>query len=96
MPFHTWFVPNPDIRAMWPETREKDDDGREIPFYEQLTQIPEGSLLFEVWGREWPDDLRAFPSGTNVQHIGNIKSKSPMVTSYFGDTRLFFEHEFMQ
>lgn len=98
MPWHTWFVPNPDIRAMWPETREYDDTGREIPFYEQLTQIPEGMTLFEVWGRDVPADPgaeRIWPV-SNVQHIGNIISKSPIVTSFFGDTRLFFEHEFMQ
>ena len=54
--------------------------------------------MFEVWGRDVPDDTRRFrfPEGSKVQHIGNIISKSSIVTSYFGDTRLFFEHEFMQ
>ena len=76
---------------MWPETREYDGD-REVPFYEQLMEIPEGSKLFEVWGRDSPEEIE----GSSIAHIGNIISKSPLTTSYFGDTRLFFEHEFMQ
>ena len=33
-----WFVPNPDLAKLWPEKeREYDENGREIPFYEQLT-----------------------------------------------------------
>ena len=41
-----------------------------------------------------PNDPRRFPT-SNVQHIANIKANSAIVTSNFGDTRLFFQHERM-
>ena len=66
MPFNMWFVPNPALAELWPNERQF-VDGREIPFYEQLTQIPDGSNLFEVWAQDVPDDLRSFrfPQGIN-------------------------------
>ena len=88
MPFNMWFVPNPRLAKLWPDERER------IPFYEQLKQIPEDSYLFEVWARDAPNDRRKFPT-SNVQHIANIKANSAIVTSNFGDTRLFFQHEGM-
>lgn len=94
-----WFVPNPDLAKLWPEKeREYDANGREIPFYEQLTKIPSGSKLFEVWARDVPDDPRPYryPQGSKVQHIANVVTHSPIITSNFGDKRLFFEHEFLQ
>ena len=96
MPQDMWFVPNPELAALWPHERQYDANGREIPFYEQLTQIPDGSNLFEVWARDVPDDPRWYPEGSKVQHIANVVTHSAIVTSNFGDTRLFFEHEFMQ
>ena len=89
MPFDMWFVPNPDLAALWPEERQLDRAGEVIPFYEQLKQIPEDSYLFEVWARDVPNDPRRF-STSNVQHIANIKANSAIITSNFGDTRLFF------
>ena len=61
VPFNMWFVPNPDLAALWPDERQYDENGREILFYEQLMQIPEGSYLFEVWARDFPEDTRRFP-----------------------------------
>ena len=95
VPFDLWFVPNPDLAALWPDARQRDARGRPIPFYDQLTQIPEDSYLFEVWVRDVPNDPRRFPEGSQVQHIANIKATSSVITSNFGDTRLFFQHEFM-
>ena len=95
MPFDQWFVPNPDLAALWPDERQRDADGQLIPFYDQLKQIPEDSILFEVWARDMPDDPQRFPEGSRVQHIANIKATSSIITSNFGDTRLFFQHEFM-
>ena len=51
--------------------------------------------MFEVWARDVPDIILRFPQGSNLQHIGNIKLKTQIITSYFGDTRLFFKHERM-
>ena len=47
-------------------------------------------MLFEVWARDVPEDERYFPEGSKKQKIGEIVSNSPIVTSNFGDTRLFF------
>jgi hypothetical protein len=71
-----WFVPNPDLAALWPDKRQYDEDDREIKFYEQLTQIPEGSNLFEVWAQDFPNDPRRFPNGYKQHKIANIKANS--------------------
>ena len=53
-------------------------------------------MLFEVWARDVPEDDLYFPEGSTKQKIGEIVSNSPIVTSNFGDTRLFFQHEFLK
>ena len=65
-------------------------NGREVPFYEQLQEIPEGSILFRVMAQDIPDDQRRFGRDPNVQHIANIRATSEVITSLFGDERLFF------
>jgi len=64
-PFDLWFVPNPQLVSLWPSEPQYDDFGVEIPFYEQLKEIPESSMLFEVWAQEFPDDRPRYPT-TNV------------------------------
>lgn len=76
-----------------PMEKELDADGNEVLFYEQLQRIPNGTVLFEVMARDFPDDLNRFPQGSTVSHIANIKQTSDMITSDFGDRRLFFQHE---
>ena len=43
--------------------------------------------------RDVPDDINRFPQGSTLAHIANIRMTSDMVTSDFGDRRLFFQHE---
>ena len=62
-------------------------------FYDQLTEIPEGEILFKVMARDFPENNRHFPQGSTIKHIGNIRMTSEMITSDFGDRRLFFQHE---
>ena len=52
-----------------------------------------GEILFEVMARDVPDDIRRFPQGSTLSHIANIRMTSEMVTSDFGDRRLFFQLE---
>ena len=92
-PFNLWFEPNQDLRDLWPENRQFDATGREIPFYEQLQQIPIDSVLFEVWAQDIPNDPRRLGRPPLVQHIANIRATSDTITSLFGDERLFFQHE---
>ena len=76
-----------------PVDRELDENDNEVLFYEQLKRIPSDTVLFEVMARDFPDDLQRFPQGSTVRHIANIRSTSEMITSDFGDRRLFFQHE---
>ena len=39
-----------------------------------------------------PADRRRFGRDPTVQHIANIRVTSPVITSLFGDERLFFQH----
>ena len=87
-PFDLWFEPNQDLRGLWPETRQPD-----YPFFEQLQDIPNGSVLFRVMARDIPNDPRRFGRESRVQHIANIRATSDIITSLFGDERLFFQHE---
>ena len=45
-PFDLRFVPNPDLASLWPDTREIDANGDEIPWYDQVKQIEEEEVLF--------------------------------------------------
>jgi len=65
-----------------------------IPWYEQVKTIPEGTVLFEVWARNFPIDQQKYPN-SREEHIANIRLTSRMITSAFGDKRLFFKHEKM-
>jgi len=49
--------------------------------------IPSGHDLFEVFAREAPEEL-----GGELYQIGVITTASEMVTSMYGDTKLFFRH----
>lgn len=95
-PFKIWFEPNQDLRALWPETREFNSEGAEVPFYEQLKELQEGDVMLRVMAMDHPDDPRRFNGPSNIQHIANIRLTSEMLTSPFGDTRLYFKHEDMR
>lgn len=64
-PFDMWFTPNRALRNLWPDNQQR-RNGQVVPFYEQLKEIPDGSLLFRVWARDVPEDLRLFPQGSRV------------------------------
>ena len=46
--------------------------------------------MFNVYTRDQPD---SFPGGSTVSQIARVILKSELVTSKFGDERLFFQHE---
>mmetsp|Transcript_8980 Transcript_8980/g.15071 ORF Transcript_8980/g.15071 Transcript_8980/m.15071 type:complete len:341 (-) Transcript_8980:42-1064(-) len=73
-----------------PETslREKfRDRSPEIDLIETFKQIPAGSLLYEMYGRPSP--------GAEPVFIGQMKTKSDIVDTSFGDLGLFFRHQRM-
>lgn len=54
----------------------------------QLTHyIKEGTKLYKVIAQDKPFEL-----GGHEKHIGDLWTTSPMVTSLWGDTKLFFRH----
>jgi hypothetical protein len=56
-------------------------------FYDQLKRIPQGSTIMSVEALTAPVSL----GGTWVK-MADIKLKTPLYTSQFADTRLFFKH----
>merc|ERR1712142_1276069 len=60
------------------------------PFTEDLTSIPAGSTLYEVYAWDNPEGLNGVE-----KHIANLVLTSDMVTSLWGDSHLFFRHQDM-
>jgi len=60
-------------------------------FTDDLVSIPEGSLLYNVFAWDQPSEL-----GGTEQLIGELVTTSPMVTSVWGDSSLFFRHQDMR
>merc|ERR1711951_340679 len=60
------------------------------PFTEDLTSIPQGTTLYEIFALDQPVEL-----GGTEQHIGDLVMTSEMVTSLWGDQHLFFRHQDM-
>jgi len=54
------------MKGLFPDSLQKDAAGNVIPFWDQLTTIAKDSYLFEVWVRDSPEDLEAYPEGSNV------------------------------
>jgi len=62
----------------------------DTPFEQYLQTIPEEALLFNVYAMDQPVEL-----GGTESLIAQLKTKSTMVTSYWGDEHMFFRHQRM-
>ena len=60
-------------------------------FTSDLASIPEGSVLWKVYAWTAPPQL-----GGKEELIGSIVLRSGLVTSQWGDTKLFFRHQDMR
>lgn len=87
---------NKEEEQNWPfkcEFRPNDPCGSpdewEKSYLEQLTSgcIPVGYNLFDMWCQEGPEAL-----GYEMEKLGEIITTSDMITSMYGDTKLFFRH----
>jgi len=58
----------------------------EYVFQDQLSSVPEGTTLFEIWAKAGPN--------SDMKQIGTLKTTSAMTTSKFGDDQLFFRHAY--
>ena len=54
-------------------------------FREELSRIPEGAVLYEVWA--------CSAEGAEPRHLGRLKTTSRFVASRWGDEGLFFRHQ---
>ena len=86
-PFELTFAPTQAVRSMFPGFDPL------IPWYDQFRTIPEGTILFQAWARNQPNDPLKFKS--RLHHIANIVLITKLTTCAFGDKRLFFKHELM-
>lgn len=57
----------------------------DMSIFEQLKTIETGSILYKVFAMEAP--------GVEEQHIANIVTESQLVTSKWGDEKMFFRHQ---
>jgi len=57
---------------------------------EDLVTIQNGTLLYEIFALDKPEELEGVE-----MHIGNLVTLSNMVTSWWGDRKLFFRHQDM-
>lgn len=73
------------------DDKEFNDEGEQVMWYDQLSRIPEGTTLFDVYGTNEPEDTEEVDQ--ERKKIGSIVLNSPLMTSNFGDNRLFFQHE---
>jgi len=58
-------------------------------YKDQFKQIPVGSILYDIYAYESPTHALAEPKG---EYIGKLVSTSEVVTSLWGDQKLFFKH----
>lgn len=80
-PFLMRFEPTDEVRNMFPDTYTS-------PYTEQLMTIKEGTLLFNVYGWDAPEEMGG------VEHsIGELYTTSMFTTTTFGDETLFFRHQ---
>ena len=66
--------------------REEPSDVTE--FYQQFDGIEVGTTLYELRGHQSPDDAEG-------AFIGNVVTTDKCVTTLYGDTKLFFKHQYI-
>lgn len=93
-PIHTPCYPEqvflvPNLSVQFPERSNSD-------FRDELASIPTGTLLFSVYAVDpgkIVDEVIALPDyRQHAQHIGDIIVTSEIISSFYGDSQLFFRH----
>jgi len=80
-PFKVSFVPTGDIKFR--------EDYSELPeFMKQFTDLPVGTVLYQLRGHQSPDDKEGVL-------LGDVVTTDNCVTSLYGDTELFFQHQYI-
>jgi len=84
MPFSLRFHPTGEFE--FPDEYSPDNY-----YLDQLQTIPEGEVLYQVYGLDAPFEL-----GGKEHFIGNLKTTSAIVSSNWGDDHLFFRHQWCE
>merc|ERR1711944_32339 len=80
-PFKVSFVPTRDIKFR--------EEYSELPeFMKQFTDLPVGTVLYQLRGHQSPDDEEGVL-------LGDVVTTDNCVTSLYGDTKLFFKHQYI-
>ena len=79
--FKLSFVPTGDVKF-----REEYSEVNE--FMKQFTDLPAGTTLYTLRGHQSPDDKDGL-------FLGNVVTTDKCVTSLYGDTKLFFKHQYI-
>ena len=58
------------------------------PFLKQFTDLPVGTVLYQLRGYKSPKD-------TEGVVLGAVVTTDNCVTSQYGDTKLFFQHQYL-
>ena len=79
-PFEILFQPTPPARALMQDASAADD------FRVRLAQLKVGQALYEVVARE-----EGAAAGQDT-HLGQLVLTAPVVSSHYGDEKLYFQH----
>ncbi|MEH2071469.1 MAG: hypothetical protein V7K47_25520 [Nostoc sp.] len=82
-PAQVFLVPNPNIK--FPESPPHD-------FRNDLATIPSGTSLYTVYG-VIPEEATEQNDNRQKAKIGYIETTSEFVSSFYGDSQLFFRHQ---
>ena len=79
--FQVSFVPTGDIKFR--------EEYSELPeFMKQFTDLPVGTVLYQLRGHQSPDDEEGVL-------LGDVVTTDNCVTSLYGDTKLYFQHQYI-
>ena len=79
-PFKLIFRARSELKGQFSDSFEKS-------FIDQIKGIPTGTVLYDVFGVDQPNETEKL--------IGSLRTKSEFITSRFGDEKLFFRHNYM-
>jgi hypothetical protein len=79
--FQVTFVPTGEVNF-------REDPSEVTEFYQQFDDIAVGTSVYELRGYQNPDDVEGVV-------IGNIMTTDKCVTSLYGDTKMFFKHQYI-
>ena len=82
MLFQVNFVPTGEVNF-----REEPSDMPE--FYKQFDDIAVGTAIYELRGHQNPEDAEGVL-------IGSVVTSRNCVTSLYGDTKMFFKHQYIE